>query len=176
MSIPIAGRCRDVTDGPTFTDLQARDMTYTARALDGTGMACQVTATSARHGYRLVTDFVTDPLHDSVVMHTAYQPLTAQARGYHIYARTTRSSTAMAAAGARTAGRARPPSTRRPPRSSPITPALRAPRRSATTRFRCMARCWPAARSCRSAGSPGSQRRHAVRRHRHGVRERLAGI
>jgi glucan 1,4-alpha-glucosidase len=76
-----------VTDGRTFTDLQERDMTYTARALDGTGMACQVTATSAKHGYRLVTDFITDPAHDSVVMHTTYEPLTGQARAYHVYVR-----------------------------------------------------------------------------------------
>src|ERR1039457_6972581 len=76
-----------VTDGRTFTDLQERDMTYTARALDGTGMACQVTATSAKHGYRLVTDFITDPAHDSVVMPTTYEPLTGQARAYHVYVR-----------------------------------------------------------------------------------------
>jgi glucoamylase len=76
-----------VTDGHTFTDLQERDMTYAVRALDGTGMACQVTATSAKHGYRLVTDYITDPLRDSVVMHTTYQPLTAQARGYQVYVR-----------------------------------------------------------------------------------------
>ena len=76
-----------VTDGRTFTDLQQRDMTYTARALDATGMACQVTAASAKHGYRLVTDFITDPGRDSVVMRTAYEPLTAAARGYHVYVR-----------------------------------------------------------------------------------------
>jgi glucoamylase len=76
-----------VTDGRTFTDLQQRDMTYTARALDSTGMACQVTAASKRHGYRLVTDFVTDPARDSVVMHTTYEPLTAAARGDHVYVR-----------------------------------------------------------------------------------------
>ena len=34
-----------VTDGSTFTDLQARDMTYTVEAIQGTGgMACKVTA------------------------------------------------------------------------------------------------------------------------------------
>jgi glucoamylase len=76
-----------VTDGRTFTDLQERDMTYRVRALDGTGMACQVTATSAQHGYRLVTDYLTDPLRDSVVMHATYEPLTAAARGYHVYVR-----------------------------------------------------------------------------------------
>jgi glucan 1,4-alpha-glucosidase len=76
-----------VTDGHSFTDLQERDMTYTARALDDTGMACQVTATSAKHGYRLVTDFITDPSRDSVVMHTVYEALTASAHGYHVYVR-----------------------------------------------------------------------------------------
>jgi glucoamylase len=76
-----------VTDGRTFTDLQARDMTYTVRALDGTGMACQVTAASTEHGYRLVTDFITDPARDSVVMHTTYEPLTVAARSYHVYVR-----------------------------------------------------------------------------------------
>src|ERR687884_27524 len=35
-----------VTDGSTFTDLQTRDMTYTARAVPDTGgMACHVTST-----------------------------------------------------------------------------------------------------------------------------------
>jgi len=49
-----------VTDGVTFTDLQTRDMTYTAEA-DPSGMACTVTATSASHGYRLITTYITDP-------------------------------------------------------------------------------------------------------------------
>jgi glucoamylase len=58
-----------VTDGSTFTDLQTRDMTYTVSA-DPTGMACTVTATSAAHGYQIVTTYVTDPARDSVVMDT----------------------------------------------------------------------------------------------------------
>src|SRR3989442_15575301 len=33
-----------VTDGSTFTDLQTRDMTSTVQALDGSGMACEVTS------------------------------------------------------------------------------------------------------------------------------------
>jgi glucoamylase len=49
-----------VTDGATFTDLQARDMTYTVAA-DPTGMACTVTSTDTSHGYRLVTTYITDP-------------------------------------------------------------------------------------------------------------------
>jgi glucoamylase len=58
-----------VTDGSTFTDLQTRDMTYTVAA-DPSGMACTVTATSAKHGYRLVTTYITDPARDTVLMHT----------------------------------------------------------------------------------------------------------
>jgi glucoamylase len=49
-----------VTDGSTFTDLQTRDMTYTVAA-DPTGMACTVTSTDAKHGFRLVTTYITDP-------------------------------------------------------------------------------------------------------------------
>src|SRR5580693_94564 len=40
-----------VTDGSTFTDMQTRDMTYTVAA-DPTGMACTVTSTDAKHGFR----------------------------------------------------------------------------------------------------------------------------
>src|SRR5450432_2248209 len=58
-----------VTDGSTFTDLQTRDMTYTVAA-DPSGMACTVTATSASHGYKLVTTYITDPARDTVLMDT----------------------------------------------------------------------------------------------------------
>ncbi|WP_279579791.1 hypothetical protein [Fodinicola feengrottensis] len=33
-----------VTDGQTFTDLQSRDMTYSARKADPSGMSCEVVA------------------------------------------------------------------------------------------------------------------------------------
>ncbi|HEX6755114.1 MAG TPA: glucodextranase DOMON-like domain-containing protein [Mycobacteriales bacterium] len=59
-----------VTDGSTFTDLQTRDMTYTVRATDRGGLACQVASTPRRGGYRLVTDYVTDPSRDAVVIST----------------------------------------------------------------------------------------------------------
>jgi glucan 1,4-alpha-glucosidase len=77
-----------VTDGATFTDLQARDMTYTVAA-DPTGMACTVTSTDAKHGYRLVTTYITDPARDTVLMNTRLQALgsgTKLAR-LHLYAR-----------------------------------------------------------------------------------------
>src|SRR6476660_3593805 len=45
-----------VTDGSTFTDLQARDMTYTAESVnDSGGMACLITATAKSGKYTIVT-------------------------------------------------------------------------------------------------------------------------
>jgi glucoamylase len=78
-----------VTDGSTFTDLQTRDMTYTVAA-DPTGMACTVTSTDAKHGYRLVTTYLTDPARDTVLMHTHLQKLPGSGvslAGLHLYAR-----------------------------------------------------------------------------------------
>jgi len=63
-----------VTDGATFTDLQARDMTYTVAA-DPTGMACTVTSTDTAHGFRLITTYITDPASDTVLMNTKLQAL-----------------------------------------------------------------------------------------------------
>ncbi len=78
-----------VTDGATFTDLQARDMTYTVAA-DPTGMACTVTSTDAKHGFRLVTTYITDPASDTVLMHTSLQDLPGSGTklaSLHLYAR-----------------------------------------------------------------------------------------
>src|SRR5690349_12647229 len=78
-----------VTDGATFTDLQARDMTYTVAA-DPTGMACTVTSADAKHGYRLVTTYVTDPARDTVLMSTRLQALPgsgANLARLHLYTR-----------------------------------------------------------------------------------------
>ncbi len=58
-----------VTDGASFTDLQTRDLTYTV-ATDPTGMTCTVTATSAAHGYQLVSTYLTDPARDAVLIHS----------------------------------------------------------------------------------------------------------
>jgi glucoamylase len=78
-----------VTDGRDFTDLETRDLTYTVAA-DPTGMACTVTATSARHGYQLVTTYLTDPLRDSVVMRTQVRATSGSrtdVRALRVYAR-----------------------------------------------------------------------------------------
>jgi glucoamylase len=78
-----------VTDGTTFTDLQARDMTYTVTA-DPTGMACTVTSTDAKHGFRLITTYITDPARDTVLMQTALKNLPGSGTNVsrlHLYAR-----------------------------------------------------------------------------------------
>jgi glucoamylase len=78
-----------VTDGHGFTDLQTRDLTYTVAA-DRTGMACTVTATSAKHGYQLATTYVTDPGRDTVLMHTQLKAAPhsrADVRSLRVFAR-----------------------------------------------------------------------------------------
>lgn len=78
-----------VTDGRSFTALQQRDMTYTVSS-DPSGMVCQVTSTDAAHGFKLVTDYLTDPARDSVVIRTALLPLHGTAgsvAGLKVYAR-----------------------------------------------------------------------------------------
>ena len=78
-----------VTDGSTFTDLQTRDMTYTVAA-DPSGMACTVTSTDAKHGFQLVTTYITDPASDTVLMQTRLQDVpgsTTNLKSLHLYAR-----------------------------------------------------------------------------------------
>jgi glucan 1,4-alpha-glucosidase len=76
-----------VTDGSTFTDLQTRDMTYTVRSLDPGGMECRVTTTAKSGKYRLVTDYVTDPARNAVLMRTTFEPLVGPAGQYRLYVR-----------------------------------------------------------------------------------------
>jgi glucoamylase len=76
-----------VTDGRTFTDLQTRDMTYTVKALDRSGMACRVTSTAKSGRYRIVTDYVTDPRRASVVMQTRLESLRGHSGDLALYAR-----------------------------------------------------------------------------------------
>jgi glucoamylase len=74
-----------VTDGSTFTDLQARDMTYSVEALpDSGGMACRVTATAKSGKYRIETQYVTDPARNTVLMRVRLTPADA---GYRLYVR-----------------------------------------------------------------------------------------
>jgi glucoamylase len=64
-----------VTDGATFTDLQTRDTTYTVRPLDPTGMSCRVTTTANSGRYRIVTDYLTDPGRDALLLRVRFEPL-----------------------------------------------------------------------------------------------------
>ncbi len=66
-----------VTDGATFTDLQTRDMHYTAAAADPSGMGCRVTTTANSGRYRITTEYLTDPARNSVVLHAQLTPLTS---------------------------------------------------------------------------------------------------
>jgi glucoamylase len=70
-----------VTDGKTFADLQQRDMTYTVSPIGRSGMACQVTSSDSRHGFQIVTDYLTDPARAGVVMHSRLVPLHGSGRG-----------------------------------------------------------------------------------------------
>jgi glucoamylase len=76
-----------IVTGPGFTALQPRDMTYTVAALDGTGMACEVTAHDAAHDFNVVTDFITDPSAEAVVMRFRLVPLAGSPSGLHLYLR-----------------------------------------------------------------------------------------
>jgi glucan 1,4-alpha-glucosidase len=76
-----------VTDGQTFTDVQTRDTTYTVRSTDPSSMACQVTSTAKSGKYALVTDYITDPDRDSVVMETRLRALQGKVRDYQVYVR-----------------------------------------------------------------------------------------
>jgi glucoamylase len=71
-----------VTDGKTFADLQQRDMTYTVSPVGRSGMACQVTSTDSRHGFQIVTDYLTDPARASVVMRSRLVPLPGSGRSF----------------------------------------------------------------------------------------------
>lgn len=75
-----------VTDGATFTDLQARDTTYAVSA-DPTGMVCTVTSTAKSGAYRITTTYLTDPGRSSLVMRARYIPLVPAARSYRLYVR-----------------------------------------------------------------------------------------
>src|SRR6266496_2288299 len=66
-----------VTDGATFTDLQTRDMAYTVQALDPGGMECRVTTTARSGKYQIVTDYVTDPSRNALLMQVSFEPRVA---------------------------------------------------------------------------------------------------
>jgi glucoamylase len=76
-----------VTDGHSFTDLQTRDMTYTVRSLDDRALGCRVTATAKSGRYRIVTDYLTDPARNTVVMDARLTALHGRASDLKLYVR-----------------------------------------------------------------------------------------
>src|SRR5215471_9473717 len=76
-----------VTDGSTFTDLQARDTTYTVQALDSRALDCRVTTTARSGKYRITTDYLTDPNHNTLVIKVHFVPLVGDLSTYQLYVR-----------------------------------------------------------------------------------------
>jgi len=76
-----------VTDGSTFTDLQKRDTTYTVQALDSRALDCRVTTTARSGKYRITTDYLTDPDHNTVAMDIHFVPLVGDLSTYKFYVR-----------------------------------------------------------------------------------------
>ncbi|HEX6477503.1 MAG TPA: glucodextranase DOMON-like domain-containing protein [Ktedonobacteraceae bacterium] len=78
-----------VTDGSTFTDLQTRDTTYTVQLLDSHSQAldCEVTTTAKSGKYRIITDYLTDPQHNTVVMNVHFIALVGSLSTYQLYVR-----------------------------------------------------------------------------------------
>ena len=76
-----------VTDGQTFTDLQTRDMTYTVDAPNSRSLDCRVTSTAKSGRYRIMTDYLTDPGRNSLVMRIRFEPQLGDITNYHVYLR-----------------------------------------------------------------------------------------
>src|SRR3989449_6740045 len=76
-----------VTDGSTFTDLQARDTTYSVQALDSRALDCRVTTTAKSGKYRITTDYLTDPNRNTLVMNVHFVPLVGSLSTYKLYMR-----------------------------------------------------------------------------------------
>src|SRR6266849_3811966 len=77
------------SDGSTFTDLQTRDTTYTVQLLDTHSQAldCQVTTTAKSGKYRIITDYLTDPNQNTLVMNVHFIPLIGVLSTYKLYVR-----------------------------------------------------------------------------------------
>ncbi len=75
-----------VTDGSTFTDIQTRDTTYTVQPLDNRALDCRVITTAKSGKYRIVTDYLTDPARNTVVMHLQFKATGYSHAAYKLYA------------------------------------------------------------------------------------------
>ena len=77
-----------VVAAPGLTaQLQPRDMTYTVSELGTTGMACRVVALDSAGHFAVVSDFVTDPSREAVVMQVSLVALPGAPAGLTLYLR-----------------------------------------------------------------------------------------
>lgn len=77
-----------IVTGPGFSaQLQPRDMTYSVGELGTTGMACRVVAIDRSGHFALVTDFVTNPAAEAVVMQLSLVSLPGAPAGLRVYLR-----------------------------------------------------------------------------------------
>jgi glucan 1,4-alpha-glucosidase len=76
-----------VSDGSTFTDLQTRDATYTVTSRDPQSMTCQVTTTAKSGKYRIISDYITDPAQNTLLVRVQFQPLVGSLSDYQLYVR-----------------------------------------------------------------------------------------
>jgi glucoamylase len=74
-----------VTDGASFTDVQGRDTAYTVAPIAGSGgIGCRVTTTAKSGAYEIVTDYITDPARNALLMKVS---LKAKAPNLRLYLR-----------------------------------------------------------------------------------------
>ena len=143
-----------VTDGQTFTDLQSRDMTYTVKSTDESGMACRVTSTAKSGKYRLVTDYVTDPDRDAVVASTRLEPAKGT-QGLKVYVRYDATINGNGGGGPSNGGADDAVVDAATTALVSSDPDTETKPRTATTPSRCSGRCAPTGRSSRpAAGTP----------------------
>jgi len=77
-----------IVTGPGFSaQLQPRNMTYSVSELGRTGMACRVVALDREEHFAIVTDFVTNPAAEAVVMQVSLAVLPGAPPGLRVYLR-----------------------------------------------------------------------------------------
>src|SRR5712691_5010036 len=75
------------TDGSTFTDLQARDMTYSVSLTDPQSMSCQITTEAKSGKYRVVSQYLTEPANQTLLIRVRFVPLVGDLEDYRLYVR-----------------------------------------------------------------------------------------
>jgi glucoamylase len=76
-----------VTDGATFTDLQTRNTTYSVRSTDRRSLSCEITTTATSGKYRIVSQYVTDPDRNTLLIQSRFTALVGRRTDYHVYVR-----------------------------------------------------------------------------------------